>query len=176
MNKKNNNNKTYKRDLKKINQLLNEGKITSEKTEDNTTYIKYNNEIIYTINKDGCLPIYTYEYKKELLQKLIEYIETEDYPTVPDFCRKNRIHKQRLYEFASDKSLNRDDIGKPSIAEGFADCIKKMNNNQEAFIEENALNDKIPSTFAIFKLKQLGWSDKQQIEADLDLKLDITFR
>lgn len=163
------------KDLKKVNQLLQEGKVIAEKKEHNAIHIKYNNEIIYTI--DGDKPItYTYEYKKELLQKLIEYIETEDYPTVPDFCRKNRIHKQRLYEFASDKSLNKDDLGKELLGQFYSDCIKKMNNNQEAFIEENALNDKIPSTFAIFKLKQLGWSDKQQIEADLDLKLDITFR
>lgn len=39
-----------------------------------------------------------------------------------------------------------------------------MVNNQEAFIEDNAINNKIPLAFAIFKLKQLGWTDRQQVE------------
>lgn len=160
----NDKNKKYQENLKTINKSLLQGdSITIEKKKKNAINIKYNNEIIYTIGGDK--PIrYTYEYKLKLLRKLVEYIETEEYPTVPDFCRKHRIYKQRLYEFANEKSLNKDDLGKEPIGQYYSDCLKRMANNQEAFIEDNAVNNKVPLAFAIFKLKQLGWTDRQQIE------------
>lgn len=161
----NENNKNYQDNLKAINNsLLNDDNTTIEKKKNKTIYIKYNNKIIYTISGDSRPVKYTYKYKLELLKKLVEYIETEDYPTVPDFCRKNKISKQRIYEFASDKSLNKDDLGKEPLGKYFSDAIQKMVNNQEAFIEDNAINNKIPLAFAIFKLKQLGWTDRQQVE------------
>lgn len=158
-------NKEYQNDIKKINSsLLKDDNTTIKKKKNKTIYIKYNNEIIYTISGDSRPVKYTYKYKLDLLHELVKYIETEDYPTVPDFCRKNKIHKQRLYEFAGDKSLNKDDLGKEPLGKYFSDALKRMSNNQEAFIEDNAVNNKIPLVFAIFKLKQLGWTDRQQIE------------
>lgn len=135
--------------------------------------IKVKGKIIYTIGR----PItYTYDKKIEILEKLVKYIEIEDYPTIPEFCVQNNICKQRIYDFANDDRQNKDDEGKHLLGEYFWDCIKRINEKQEAYMESKAMNNKIPIAFAIFKLKNLGWTDKQEIQADLDLKLNINFK
>lgn len=121
--------------------------------------IKYK-KVVYTFGR----PIkYTYEFKAKLLEKLVKYIDTTEYPTMPDFCVKNSIAKQRVYEFASDKLTEEDRQNQP-LGIYFTDCIKRMNDKQEAFLEENGLVERINVPFAIFKLKQLGWTDRQQID------------
>lgn len=130
----------------------------------NNTTIQYKKNTIYTVGR----PIkYTYEKKLEILQKLVEYVEKEEYPTMPEFCVQNRIAKQRIYEFAKDENLNSDCEDKPSLAEFFSDCICRMNDKQEYFMETSAINDSLPPYFVQLKLLnigKIGWSKNQKEE------------
>lgn len=122
--------------------------------------IKYK-KVAYKFGK----PIkYTYKFKVKLLEKFVKYIDTTEYPTMPDFCVKNSIAKQRVYDFSTDTNLTEEDRQNQPLGIYYLDCIKRMNDKQEAFLEENGLVERINVPFAIFKLKQLGWTDKQQID------------
>jgi hypothetical protein len=105
---------------------------------------------------------YTWEEKVKVLNKLTRYIREEEYPTMPKFCRLHNISKRRLYEWAKNEHENADTKGKYPLGEYFQECIEKMNAVQESFIEDNALRGKINTSFAIFKLKQLGWRDSPE--------------
>lgn len=119
--------------------------------------IKAGNKELYTIGK----PItFTYNKMLEVLKNLVNYIENEDYPTMSDFCVKYKIYKQRIYEWSKNENINKDCKAKYPLCEYFADCIKRMNDKQETFIEHNGIKNNIPIAFAIFKLKQLGWKDR----------------
>lgn len=108
-----------------------------------------------------------------LLKALERYIEAEEYPTMPKFCVARGIAKQRVYEWARDEKLNSEGREGCPLGEYFADLIKRMNDKQEAFIEEHAVQGHITPSFAIFKLKQpgIGWSDKQDIGVTGGLQL-----
>jgi hypothetical protein len=105
---------------------------------------------------------YTYREKLGYLEKLVKFIEEEEYPTMPKFCRLNDISKRRIYEWANDENENTDTKGKYPLGEYFKEYIAKMNDSQELFIEDNTLQGHINTTFAIFKLKQLGWRDQPE--------------
>lgn len=125
--------------------------------------LKSKGKTLYTIGR----PItYTYERKLEILENLIKYIEKEDYPTVPEFCVKNNLHKQRLYDFVNDDRQTKDDEGKEPLGKYFWDSLKRMNEKQEAYIEVKCMSNEIPIAFGIFKLKNLGWRDKPKEEED----------
>jgi hypothetical protein len=48
--------------------------------------------------------------------------------------------------------------------EEFSDPIKVLIDKKEAALERKALDGEVNTTMAVFSLKQLGWSDKQQVE------------
>jgi hypothetical protein len=102
---------------------------------------------------------YTYREKLAYLQKLYDYISKAEYPTMPKFCRENNISKRRLYEWVRNENENKDTKEKYPLGEYFKECIDRMNGVQEQFVEDNAIEGNINTTFAIFKLKQLGWKD-----------------
>jgi hypothetical protein len=117
--------------------------------------------------------IYTYKKRVALLRALEAYIETSEYPTMPEFCVNNGIAKQRIYAWANKEAENRDTKQKYPLAEHFRDLINRMDNKQEYFIEHNAMQGNMPVAFAIFKLKQqgIGWTDRteQNITGGLQL-------
>jgi hypothetical protein len=116
---------------------------------------------------------YTYKERLALLEALEKYIEAEEYPTMPKFCIAHGIAKQRIYAWAKEEAENRDTKRKYPLAEHFSELIKRMDNKQENFIEQNAMQGNIPVAFAIFKLKQqgIGWTDRidQNINGGLQL-------
>jgi hypothetical protein len=123
----------------------------------------------YTVGR----PIkYTYKQKLALLVALQEYIEKEEYPTMPKFCRLHTISKQRIYEWAKNNNENKDTRDKFPLGEFFYDCIKRMDDIQESFIEDHIMVGNIGAAFAIFKLKQLGWTDRQDITTDTTVHVD----
>jgi hypothetical protein len=117
--------------------------------------------------------MYTYKKRVSLLRALEEYIESEEYPTMPEFCVKHGIAKQRIYAWASGEAENRETKQQYPLAEHFADLIKRMDNKQEYFIEHNAMQGKMPVAFAIFKLKQqgIGWTDRMEQNINGGLQL-----
>lgn len=90
---------------------------------------------------------YTIEVLNKIKEALEEYIDKTEIPIISEFCYKNGIRKQRLYEF-----------------EVLSDSTKKLIEKKEAQLERLSLQNKINTTQAIFSLKQLGWRDKQEIE------------
>lgn len=91
--------------------------------------------------------VYTDEYISEIVDKIICYTEETEIPIIVEFCYKNNIRKQALYDY-----------------EGFSDSIKALIEKKEAQLERKALNKEIDHTMAIFSLKQLGWTDKSEVE------------
>jgi hypothetical protein len=108
---------------------------------------------------------YDYATKLKYLKKLVNYIQEEEYPTIPDFCRINHIAKRRLYEWAKNEKENGDMNDKYPLGEYFQECIDRMNGIQEDFIEKNTMQGLITPAFGIFKLKQqgIGWTDCQDV-------------
>ena len=82
----------------------------------------------------------------EICEAIKAYTDNVTVPIISEFCYKNDIRKQRLYE---------DDR--------FSDSIKRLIEKKEANLEKLALAGKVNTTMAIFSLKQLGWTDKQEI-------------
>lgn len=84
---------------------------------------------------------------KELQVAFEKYIDKTPIPIIVEFCSQNKIIRQNLYDYSE-----------------FATLLKQCTEKKEANLEKLALLGKINVTQAIFSLKQLGWSDKQQTE------------
>lgn len=94
----------------------------------------------------GRKPKYTPEQINTLCTQLEDYINNTNIPSIQGFCYKYNITRQTLYDY-----------------EQFSTLKERLINKKESVIEEWALKNKINATMAIFSLKQLGWSDKQEI-------------
>lgn len=109
------------------------------------------------MNKGGHpTTVWTEEKIKDTIEKLDKYIESNEIPIVAEFAYLHNIRKATLYE-------------KPALAYS----IKRLTEKKEAQLEKGALGGTLNSTMAIFSLKQIGWSDKQNIELDGKLALPI---
>lgn len=98
---------------------------------------------------------WTPERMEQLLDKFIDYLygvdEEGEYrnsiPSVSDFAFKNNISRQRLYEY-----------------EPFKHALEMCALKRERDLEMGGYTNSINTTMAVFALKQLGWTDKQEIE------------
>jgi hypothetical protein len=88
---------------------------------------------------------YTPERIADILSKLTEYMENTEIPILAEFAYMNNIPRQALYEHPE-----------------FSDARKEIISKKEAQLERLALTGDINTTMAVFSLKQLGWSDKQE--------------
>lgn len=89
---------------------------------------------------------YTEERIAEICKAMEEYTENTDIPIVAEFAYKHNIRRSTLYEYA-----------------GFSYALKRMIDKKEAQLEKRALQGEVNSPMAIFSLKQLGWSDRQDL-------------
>jgi hypothetical protein len=83
--------------------------------------------------------------RSELLEALIQYVDITPIPILAEFAHNHGVIRQYLYEM-------------PELADAIKACTQK----KEASLESKALSGDINCTMAIFSLKQLGWSDKQE--------------
>ncbi len=90
---------------------------------------------------------YTQEVLAKLNDSLNKYINETDIPILKEFCYLNDIPSKEVYEH-----------------EELTYFRKKLIDKKEAQLERLGLNGKVDKTMAIFSLKQLGWSDKKEIE------------
>lgn len=90
---------------------------------------------------------YTDDYLAELVESLWDYIENTDIPILKEWCVQEGVPSKHVYDF-----------------EALSDPIKTLIDKKEAALERAMLNGDVNTTGAIFSLKQLGWSDKQQVE------------
>lgn len=108
--------------------------------------------------KRGRPPKITDEQASDLVAKFKEYIDTTDIPIVAEFSYQNGFGKQYLYD-------------RPE----FSDLIKMATAKKEAALEIGALKGTLNPTMAVFSLKQMGWSDRQQIEStNTNMNTDLT--
>jgi hypothetical protein len=121
---------------------------------------------------------YTQKQRLELLKELEAYIKSEEFPSMPQFCVKHGISKQRIYEWAKDEKLNSEGRESYPLGEYFTELIQLMNTRQEAFIEEHVMVGHLSVAWAVFKMKQpnIGWVDKSdvglsgEVTGNIDLK------
>lgn len=83
--------------------------------------------------------------RKQLLIDFARYIEETEIPIAAQFAARNGFGKSLLYEW-----------------EEFSELLKLCTTKKEAALEQKALAGDINVTMAIFSLKQLGWSDRQE--------------
>ncbi|MCK9245101.1 MAG: DNA-packaging protein [Candidatus Marinimicrobia bacterium] len=83
---------------------------------------------------------------KEISNELDNYIEESHVPILAHFAYKNNIPRHSLYDYPE-----------------FSTLIKKCIDKKESALELGMLSGEMPPAAAIFSLKQLGWSDKQEI-------------
>lgn len=100
---------------------------------------------------------YSKQLLKELQGKFEEYIATNTVPIICEFAYQNDIPRQVLYDNPE-----------------FSTLLKKCIDKKEANLEKGALSGNLNSSAAIFSLKQLGWSDKKQVEHSGAFDVDLT--
>ena len=77
------------------------------------------------------------------------YIEQTEIPIVAEFAAQQGYGKHVLYDMADD-------------SDEFANLLRKCVTKKEAGLERQGLKGEVSLPMAIFSLKQLGWSDKQE--------------
>lgn len=92
---------------------------------------------------------------EQIKKKLEKYIKSTDIPIITEFAYMNGVVSQRLYEYVE-----------------FSTLLKMCTEKKQANLEKGALSGQLNTGMAIFSLKQLGWSDKQ----DVNLNADVNHR
>lgn len=105
-----------------------------------------------TVGKVGAPPKFSDEELAEIKQDFADYIKRTADPTVVGFTAYYDKHDIRR-TYLTDRAE-------------FSDLVKKAVEKQEAYVVAGAIQNKLNSTFAIFRLKQPqhGWRDQSQIE------------
>jgi len=98
---------------------------------------------------------YTDKQVEKFLKLFEEYIKDTDIPIISEFAYLNDLPREIIYDY-----------------EEFTTLRKKAINKKEAQLEKLGLLNVVNSSMAIFSLKQLGWSDKQDIEHSGNVKID----
>lgn len=98
--------------------------------------------------------------RDELAAKLMEYVDNTDIPIVAEYCYTNNIQRAYLYQMAE---------GNVRLSNAIRRCIDK----KEAQLERKSLAGEVNHTQAIFSLKQLGWTDRQEMEHSGKMALDV---
>lgn len=99
---------------------------------------------------------YTPGVIEDIKEQMDEYIAQTPVPIFAEFCDKYGYLRTYLYEI---KELS--------------DSIKKMMQKKEVALEKGALTGKLNTAMAIFSLKQMGWSDKQEVKHDGGISINI---
>jgi len=89
---------------------------------------------------------YSKKRVKEIMEEFEAYIDNTEVPTIAWFAYQARIERTTLYDYPE-----------------FSTLIKRCIDKKEGALEQGMLSGEMPPAAAIFSLKQLGWSDKQEI-------------
>lgn len=89
-------------------------------------------------------------YDREAIKAAFtQYVESTEIPIIAEFAVSQGFGKQVIQ-----------DLGEAD--EDFSYLIKKCTSKKEAALERKGLSGDIALPMAIFSLKQLGWTDKQE--------------
>jgi len=109
------------------------------------------------MEKEGRPRLWDEEKDKEIIGLLEEYIEKTDIPIIAEFAYLNNLPRETLYD-----------------REEFSTLLKKAISKKEAQLERLGLSDAVNISMAVFSLKQLGWSDKQEIKQTGDNTITVS--
>jgi hypothetical protein len=93
------------------------------------------------------ITVYTPERLEQIENDILEYTENTEIPVLAEFAYLNGIIREELYKH---KELSY--------------AIKMLMAKKEYSLERKAIDGTVIPSFAIFSLKQMGWTDKQNIE------------
>ena len=96
---------------------------------------------------------YNVEEIEEIKKKFGEYIDENTVPIIAEFAYKNNILRETLYDYNE-----------------FATLRKRAIDKKEANLEKGGLSGNLNTAMSIFSLKQLGWTDKQSIDINTQMK------
>lgn len=147
-----------------IKTLLAEGKTTNAiAKETGLSWRKVKDFIIHmdeVVEKGaaGRSPKYSEDRIGELVERFREYIKETDLPIIAEFAYQNEIDKTIIYD-----------------KDEFSTLRKMATAKKEAKLERATLTGEYNPTMAVFSLKQLGWTDKQQVEStNHNMNTDVT--
>lgn len=83
-----------------------------------------------------------------ILAEFEKYIAETDIPIVAEFAARHGMHKTTMKDWGDEAEML------------IARCISK----KEAGLERLGLDGSVNTTMAVFSLKQLGWTDKQDVK------------
>lgn len=98
-------------------------------------------------------------WKSEALKSIEKYIDKEEIPILKEWCYQNKISSTYIYEL-----------------EEFSEPIKRLLEKKESQLERKGLKGEIDRTMAVFSLKQLGWTDKQEIETKGNSEVEVIIK
>lgn len=84
-----------------------------------------------------------------LNEKAMSYMETEEYPTIVDFCVRNKITRTHLY------TLKKED-------KALSDTLDLLVLTRENVLERKGLKGEYNSNLAKFALSQCGWNKESE--------------
>ena len=96
--------------------------------------------------------------REKLYYSLEEYVKNTEIPIFKEWCWQNDVLNCTVMTWPEFKDLH-------------DACIAK----KEAALERASLQGSVNTTQAIFSLKQLGWSDKQQVEHVTPQTINVRF-
>lgn len=88
------------------------------------------------------------------------YIEQTEIPIVAEFAAQQGYGKQVIYDLAD-------------VDEEFSYLLRKCVSKKEGALEAKGLRGEVNTSMAIFSLKQLGWTDKQENTLKGDAKAPL---
>lgn len=97
---------------------------------------------------EGRPPKFSPERISEIMEEFDTYIMETDTPIIAEFAGMIGATKSYFYDHKE-----------------FSDLIKRCTTKKEGALERGALNGTSNVTMSIFSLKQLGWTDKQEISS-----------
>lgn len=106
----------------------------------------------------GRPPLLSDEERAKLAEDFAEYINKTEIPIIKEFAYRNNLLSSYLYDWQE-----------------FPKLLKICMEKKESNLELMALRGKINPSMAIFSLKQIGWSDKVDLKADVSHKPAIDY-
>ncbi len=88
-----------------------------------------------------------------------KYIEETDIPIIAEFAYQHNVYHEFFYDH-----------------DEFSTLLKKARDKKIAQLEKLALEGKVNVTMAIFSLKQLGWTDKKNVDIEGSLLFKVVDR
>ena len=95
-----------------------------------------------------------------LRQDIIDYTEQTEYPILKELC----YLKHYNYDYVM--QLQRDN-------EELSQSIKELLYKKESYLEREGIKGNLAQTMAVFTLKQLGWRDNIEVNAENTNRITI---